>query len=290
MTGNPFLIPKEGHWVINFSGGRSSGYMLWRIIDAHGGTLPTNATVIFANTGKEHPATLDFVKQCGDEWDVKIVWLEYHRRNDRKGGIKDPKNHYRIVDHKTASRNGEPFEQLIEKSYRLPNPTMRMCTSELKVATIQRYLMRELGIPGPEHKNILGIRADEKRRVNKALMEQCRVIYPMVYAGTTENRVLDFWNCQSFDLQVPHFMGNCDLCYLKGRKKLIEIIRNNPGVADWWIAQENKVREQKNDEHKHFGRFRLEYSFQDIVNEATTQSTLDFGDELDPLVDCFCGD
>ena len=287
MTGNPFLIPKEGHWVINFSGGRSSGYMLWRIIDAHGGTLPNNTTVIFANTGKEHPATLDFVKQCGDEWDVKIVWLEYHRRNDRKGGIKDPKNHYRIVDHKTASRKGEPFEQLIESRQMLPNPVMRMCTSELKVATIQRYLMRELGIQQSEHKNILGIRADEQRRVNKALMEQCRVIYPMVYAGTTENHVFDFWKCQSFDLEIPSYMGNCDLCFLKGKKILIDIIRHDPPVAQWWLKQENKIKVLDSDKTGHFNKM---YSFADIVDEATTQSTLDFGDELDPLVDCFCGD
>jgi len=50
--------------------------MLKQIIDAHGGTLPDYCVVTFANTGKEMPQTLDFVRDCGEQWGVDIVWLE----------------------------------------------------------------------------------------------------------------------------------------------------------------------------------------------------------------------
>jgi 3'-phosphoadenosine 5'-phosphosulfate sulfotransferase (PAPS reductase)/FAD synthetase len=33
-------------------------------------------TVTFANTGKEMPETLDFVRDCGEHWGVDITWLE----------------------------------------------------------------------------------------------------------------------------------------------------------------------------------------------------------------------
>lgn len=81
MTDNPYLLPVDD-WcrVINFSGGRSSAYMLYHILDAHDGKLPNSAVVCFANTGKERPETLDFVKECGERWNVPITWLEYRYR------------------------------------------------------------------------------------------------------------------------------------------------------------------------------------------------------------------
>ena len=38
--------------------------MLKHIVDAHGGRLPDDIAVVFANTGMERPETLDFV----DTW------------------------------------------------------------------------------------------------------------------------------------------------------------------------------------------------------------------------------
>ena len=60
-------------------------------------------------------------------------------------------------------------------------------------------------------------------------------------AGVREADVLDWWKRQPFDLGIPSYAGNCDLCYLKGRAKLIRLIREDPSRADWWIEQEAKV-------------------------------------------------
>jgi len=68
---NPCRI--EGPAVISFSGGRTSGMMLWSILDAHDGTLPTDVRVLFANTGKECDETLDFVNDCAANWNVPIT-------------------------------------------------------------------------------------------------------------------------------------------------------------------------------------------------------------------------
>ena len=50
---SPYLIKEQA--IISFSGGRTSAFMLWKILEAHGGTLPDNLKVVFANTGKEMP-------------------------------------------------------------------------------------------------------------------------------------------------------------------------------------------------------------------------------------------
>ncbi|MDR1934710.1 MAG: Nin-like protein, partial [Candidatus Accumulibacter sp.] len=71
---DPFSIDSPS--AISFSGGRSSAYLLWRVLRANGG-LPSDAVVCFANTGKEAEATLRFVRDCAEHWRVPIHWLEY---------------------------------------------------------------------------------------------------------------------------------------------------------------------------------------------------------------------
>ena len=45
---NPFKIIEPT--VIAFSGGRTSAYMLWRILQSNNGKLPEDAIVCFTNT------------------------------------------------------------------------------------------------------------------------------------------------------------------------------------------------------------------------------------------------
>jgi 3'-phosphoadenosine 5'-phosphosulfate sulfotransferase (PAPS reductase)/FAD synthetase len=63
----PLLLIKS-ETIISFSGGRTSAMMLKLILDAHGGTLPLWVKVVFCNTGKERPETLDFVNECAKRW------------------------------------------------------------------------------------------------------------------------------------------------------------------------------------------------------------------------------
>ena len=48
---NPFQINEPT--CISFSGGRTSAYMLYKVLEAHQMSLPDEAVVCFANTGKE---------------------------------------------------------------------------------------------------------------------------------------------------------------------------------------------------------------------------------------------
>ena len=134
MNGDPYRI--DGPAVISFSGGRTSGYMLKHILDAHGGALPEDIAVVFANTGKERPETLDFVYECGARWNVHITWVEYDWNEPHRT---------RIVPHNSAARNGEPFEALIDRKGFVPNPRMRFCTSFLKRDRIDSYARYWLG-------------------------------------------------------------------------------------------------------------------------------------------------
>jgi len=112
--------------VIQFSGGRTSAYMTHRLITEQ----PGEYLVLFQNTGKEMPQTLDFIHECDQRWGLGIVWLEY-----RYG------NNFEVVDYETASRDGRPFAELIaHKKHFLPNRMTRYCTDQLKIQTARRYL------------------------------------------------------------------------------------------------------------------------------------------------------
>ena len=61
---NPFQCAREGvRYLLHVSGGRTSGLLLYRLLDAYGGRLPPNVRAVFANTGKEHEKTLLFVRE-----------------------------------------------------------------------------------------------------------------------------------------------------------------------------------------------------------------------------------
>ena len=268
-----FLIDEPT--VISFSGGRTSAYMLWRVLQANGG-LPEEAIVVFANTGKEEEATLEFVRDCETNWGVEIHWLEY--QND------DPK--FRRVNFETASRNGEPFEMLIRKRKYLPNPVTRFCTAELKIRTIHKYV-KSLGWDHNENMDWVGIRADEQRRAVK--MDRSRV--PLYVAGVTAQDIGSFWSQQPFDLKLPNvngktMHGNCDLCFLKGGNQVLSLIQEKPERAIWWAKMETVV--QSSGMTRGDGdRFRSDRpSYAEMMNFAKNQTQL-FHDESIP---CYCGD
>jgi len=152
---DPFKIIEPT--VISFSGGRTSGYMLWRILQSNNG-LPDDAIVCFANTGKEMEETLKFVHDCEKNWSVPITWLEFQQ-------AELPKNRFKLVNYETASRNGEPFAASIDQNGKLylPNPVARICTINLKIRVIHHYL-KSLGWKHNENMDWVGIRADEQRR------------------------------------------------------------------------------------------------------------------------------
>jgi 3'-phosphoadenosine 5'-phosphosulfate sulfotransferase (PAPS reductase)/FAD synthetase len=229
---NPYKI--DGPAIVSFSGGRTSGFMLASILAAHGGTLPDDVRVVFNNTGLEHQATYEFVREVGERM-CPVTWLEYRRDSGT--------NTFAVVTPETASKNGEPFAALIESRSYLPNPITRFCTVELKIRTTARYV-KSLG--WSEYENAVGLRADEPRRVAKMKGDSKNehVLMPIAAAGHTIDDVRAYWKSAAFDLQLPdndNAWGNCVGCFLKGRHKLERMMQTDPDAFRWWAEQESKM-------------------------------------------------
>lgn len=275
----PYLI--EGPAIISTSGGRTSGMLLKKIIDAYDGRLPNNVIPVFNNTGKEASQTLDFVRECSDRWNVPITWLEHD-----PGGEKQRK--FRVVDHATASRKGEPFEALIRQRQYLPNPVARFCTEILKIRVMRDFC---LSIGWETWTNVIGLRYDEARRVAKvkAAKDRWDVECPLHDAKVTKADVTAFWAVQDFDLALPNVEGktphgNCDLCFLKSAKTISGLIAEEPARADWWIKMESIATPNK----PSGARFRNDRpSYQQMKDAVLAQDSFDFG-EMDALAECYC--
>lgn len=278
---DPFLITEPT--VISFSGGRTSAYMLWRILQAHQMSLPSDALVCFANTGKEEEATLRFVDRCAKEWGVDIHWLEYRYH-------KDAQQRFKRVTFETASRDGQPFFELIDQngSPYLPNPVARICTAKLKIRVIHHYA-KSLGFEHDENSDWVGIRADEPRRAAK--IDRSRT--PLVAAGVTKETVGDFWRSQPFDLELPNMNGvtmhgNCDLCFLKPAHQVLSLIREKPERALWWMKMEAHAQ-SSNKTYGDGAKFRKDRpSYAEMYKFANEQT--DLFDSNEEGIPCFCGD
>jgi len=208
--------------------------MLRRIQQAHGGVIPEGLEVVFANTGKEREETLRFVHDVGTRWGIDIAWVEWR---DTEAG-------FERVGMNSASRNGEPFEALIRKKQRLPNWSERWCTGFLKVSAMHAYL-KSRGYEVGHFTEVIGLRADEGARIlrgtERAKKDGRQVHYPLGVSRIFKADVMAFWAQQDFDLQLAPHEGNCDLCFLKGRGIRKRLLRDRPGIGDWWSRMEQEA-------------------------------------------------
>ena len=138
--------------VMKFSGGRSSGMLLFTLLE-NGILKPERGdVVIFNNTSAEHPATYEFVARCKErtekEYGIPFLWTEFQTYEDSVMGDWRRLPTYRLTQpHEIAddcphgySCGGEVFEELLSWKRFLPTLFKRICTQEMKLFVTQAFL------------------------------------------------------------------------------------------------------------------------------------------------------
>lgn len=236
--------------VINFSGGKTSALMTILL-------KPTeDDIVLFTDTKWEHPLTYKFIDDFENNENIKV-----HR-----------------TTYTNAKANGSVgFEALVNTRKSMPNRMKRICTVDLKVLTAKRYL-RSLGVQTFE--NYIGFRVDEPQRVVR-FSEQFKKVFtkfPLYDRGITKEMVNQFWLTKSYNLEIPSILGNCDLCFLKGKDNLIKIMALYPELAEKWIKAEEGKK----------GTFIQGVSYKELLKIAKSQFTLFELDKALPAYSCSC--
>lgn len=236
--------------VINFSGGRTSAYMTIKYYKE--GDL-----VIFCDTGREHPKTYKFINDFEAHEKIPIIRLKY----------KD---------------SDKPFDELLKhtKYKQIPNRVKRFCTNELKIKTCKRYL-KTIGILTFE--NLIGFRADEPLRIKRRVQKFKKVfdLFPLYEDGITKPMIIDFWDKKEYNLEIPSILGNCTLCFMKGKNAVMSILSSFPELADEWIKdEENNV-----DGKTYFD----DISYKKLKSLAQNNLFKDYNlENITPAYDCAC--
>lgn len=212
--------------VVSFSGGRTSAFMSRWLIENRSDKY--NLHFAFANTGLEHEKTLEFVDKCDREWGLNLTWIEaITHKQVNKGQT------YKIVDFKSAARNGEPFKQLTEVEG-MSGPGTPICTTRLKTRPIKKF-------KNTIDKNAfmaIGIRIDEVDRMNPKAKKE-KLIYPLIsMRPTRKDEILYWFKEQEFDLEISEHLGNCVTCWKKTDRKLFTIAKNEPERYDFFERME----------------------------------------------------
>lgn len=209
--------PGVRNLFISFSGGKTSALMTKLILDTY--KADYNIVVVFANTGQEHPKTLEFIDRCDREFNLGVHWVESVVHHGKRKGCTSKR-----VDYATACRGPELFEEMIKK-YGIPNMSFPHCTRELKTNPLHHYVKSVFG----EEKYItaIGIRFDEMDRINPNF-RKLRYAYPLLDWKVTKDDVNKFWRKQSFTLEIPEHLGNCTWCWKKTLRKHMAIMDDLP--------------------------------------------------------------
>lgn len=220
--------------LVSFSGGETSAYLAKWLIDNKSHLY--NMVFVFANTGDEEEETLKFIDTCSNKWKIDIIWVEAVVNHNKRIA-----STHKIVNYKTASRNREPFKDVIKK-YGIPNQNFLHCNREMKLNPIKSYIK---SIGWKKYKTAIGIRIDEIDRINKN-RKQLGLIYPFISdKPTTKQEVSFWWSKQDFRLKIKSYNTNCRTCWKKSDIVLAQIYKENPNYFDFNKEMEKKYGEGK---------------------------------------------
>lgn len=170
--------------------------------------------------------------------------------------------------------------------------------------------------PAFQYVTLLGLRADEPKRVRKAVFEamladgattsQCRhdshpagekLVAPLYDCGATKADVDAFWRRQPYDLDIDGERGNCVYCFMKGESVLRRLAAaetnvppsggTGPSRIAWWADIEKRYAGASDDpQAKQFKFLSLRASsYTDIAADPAAKI-----DNAAPSLPCACTD
>jgi 3'-phosphoadenosine 5'-phosphosulfate sulfotransferase (PAPS reductase)/FAD synthetase len=275
---------KKRNILLSFIGGRSSVFLA-QLLRMHPEYKNDNILIVYANSSRERKETLDFIDEADKRWNLDLFYIESIINQEKGKG-----SSYKIIDREQCTTDGKIFEELIQ-AYGLPSKLYRHCTRELKEIPIHKFAKDYFETT--DYFTALGIRADEKHRISS----DSKKIYPLADLNIDERFVRDWWQKQDFDLNLKDYEGNCDLCFLKSKRKKLTLINEGKSNVDWWLEMEEKYSSEQQPLFDVYRNLPIEklieeakHPFRKAIDkhEQRSQQMTAFDVELDIEFDCFC--
>lgn len=254
------------------SGGRSSAMMAHHIYNSDL-YKKYHIIFIFCNTSQEKPATINFLLKMVYHWSLPLVFLEGVYSDAQGVGVKS-----RVVSVRDLKMDGSIFSNAIAQVNKyankgVPNQAIPYCSDYLKSRVAHDYCRQYFGTS--KYTKAIGYRLEDMpRRITLAeLREDKKRIAPLLtdFEKPIGNIELNyFFSLQKFKLNLHSKFGNCQLCFKKSTKLLVESIQLGSTMIEW----------TKDMEVKYGNRFyRNNLSITDLIELADSGHQLDLFQE-----------
>lgn len=258
------IVNFRKHLIASVSGGRSSAMMAILINRYRNRYKYRTVQYVFANTGLEHPSTIEFLSNLELHLKTPIIKLEFVNDGDTYN--------YRIVDKwEDLNMQGQPFKDAIayaqtNKTHGLPHMMQPYCSGLMKKSVIRKYAKDSLGTI--KYAQAIGYRAEDMpRRISWAEVKENApaYIYPLLthYDKAVDLRKLGkFWQRYPWRLRLPKELGNCVLCWKKSDKTISDALTHKHSSVstnvNFWRDMEKTYKNTS---------FRGRRSIDDMINQ-----------------------
>ncbi|RDF73038.1 phosphoadenosine phosphosulfate reductase family protein [Acinetobacter baumannii] len=251
--------------VISFSGGRTSAYLV------HLFKSDPDAHFVFMDTGAEHPATYQFIKDIVKHWGIDLVCLRTVVNPEMGKGCG-----YKVVGIDDLKQDLKPWEEMLSK-YGAPAYDIPYCTARMKTEPFEKYCNDTFG--KKQFERWIGIRFDEPKRLPVEVLEKLNLPiharaahqksgfrYLAEICDLEKDQILDWWEAQPFDLAITEHLGNCVFCIKKHLNKVALAAKDEPEMAVKWISlTEGPTVRTEGRKHNHKRMYRERLHMSDVV-------------------------
>ena len=233
-------VKQNAYLIVLVSGGCSSA-MMARHIQTSEKYKDFEKLYVFCNTGQERPETIEFLKNIVRYWNIPLNIIEGVYSQEKGIGVKS-----KLVDFDTLDMTGRVFSEAIRhmnknKSTGVPNQAIPYCSEYLKTRVSHDFAREIFGTT--KYLKAIGYRKEDmpKRITFAELREDKRRIAPLLTDFEQPISQLDlniFFDNERFKLGIHSKLGNCELCWKKSEKNLIESIQYGTRFIEWHKNEE----------------------------------------------------
>lgn len=273
------VVNGSAYLIVLISGGRSSA-MMARHIQTSEKYKDFEKLYVFCNTGQERPQTINFLKDIVKYWNIPLNIIEGVYSDETGVGVKS-----KLVDFETLDMTGRVFSEAIgqlnkHKWTGVPNTATPYCSDYLKTLVSHDFARKIFGTT--KYIKAIGYRKEDmpKRVTLYELKEDKKRIAPLLtdFEQPIGQRELNiFFDNEPFKLEIHSKLGNCELCWKKSEKNLIESIQFGTRFIDWHKQHEEKYGNMF---------FRNNLSITDLVKMAESGTQTNIFDDVDDS--CVC--
>ena len=268
--------------VVSFSGGRTSAFLVY-LLEQRRKIEGLDVRFIFMDTGGEHEATYQFIKDIVKHWGIDLVCIRAVVNPEMGIGVT-----YRVVSLDELKPDLQPWVDMTKK-YGAPTINAPRCTSRMKQEPHDKYCDDMFGKDG--YITWLGIRQDEPTRLkhfqttidmfNKSKKTK-EIRYLAELSNINKAGVKEWWSKQAFDLQLEEHLGNCVFCIKKATVKLIRAAQQEPEMAKAFNAMitDDSVRKLPGQKFQKGVIYRGHMSLENITKLAAVLPSEHLDEEL----------